>query len=606
MKPVLTWFLIVVFALPMLAQTTGSTTTTTTSTRAKRRRTAAVARPAVTAQDVQQLRDALAAQQQQIEQLRQELARRDQDIQQSQQQAQQAQTAASDAASKADQAAAAASQQQQAVGQIQSDVTDLKQNSVSAALSLQETQKNIHDALESPLALHYKGITITPGGFLAAETVWRRAATGSDINTPFNSIPLPGSSQDKLSEFFASGRQSRISMLAEGKAKSAKLTGYVEADFLSAGITSNNNESNSYSLRQRQAWGQAYLNNGWSFTGGQMWSLVTETKNGVDNRTEVLPMTIDPQYNVGFSWARQYGFRVAKDFGDKFWLAFSAENAQTTVGGEGATTGNFLIGSAGTSGGLYNPSATYSYNLMPDFVLKAVFQPNKITHIEVFGLTSQFRDRLFPGATLKTPTAAGAYNDRSTGAGAGVNIRADLFDKHVDAGIHFLGGEGIGRYGTSGLPDVYVRGDGVLVPIKNYQTLGTLEYHNKKLDLYSNVGGEYESRQASSATDGYGLPTRSASGCYTETVPGTPVSGAFPTSTNGFLPGGLGACNVDTRDVIEGTIGFWYRVYAGPMGRIQWGPQLSYIVRNTWHGVSGGAPSASEPMVLTSFRYYLP
>ena len=74
------------------------------------------------------------------------------------------------------------------------------------------------------------------------------------------------------------------------------MTGYVETDFLSAGVTSNNNQSNSYTLRQRQVWGQAALNNGWSFTGGQMWSLVTETKMGEDNRTEALPMTIDPQY----------------------------------------------------------------------------------------------------------------------------------------------------------------------------------------------------------------------------------------------------------------------------------------------------------------------
>src|SRR5581483_10960878 len=115
-----------------------------------------------------------------------------------------------------------------------------------------------------------------------------------------------------ISEFFGSGRQSRVSMLAEGRLANAKLSGYVEADFLSAAVTSNNNQSNSYSLRQRQAWGQAALDDGWSFTGGQMWSLVTETKHGVDNRTEALPMTIDAQYTVGFSWARQYGFRVAK------------------------------------------------------------------------------------------------------------------------------------------------------------------------------------------------------------------------------------------------------------------------------------------------------
>ena len=94
-------------------------------------------------------------------------------------------------------------------------------------------------------------------------------------------------------------------MLAEGKLKAAKLTGYVEGDFLSAGITSNNNQSNSYSFRQRQLWGQASLS-GWNFTGGQMWSLITETKKGLDNRTEALPMTIDAAYTAGFSWARQY------------------------------------------------------------------------------------------------------------------------------------------------------------------------------------------------------------------------------------------------------------------------------------------------------------
>ncbi len=37
---------------------------------------------------------------------------------------------------------------------------------------------------ESPMAIHFKGITITPGGFLAAETVFRNKAIGADINTP--------------------------------------------------------------------------------------------------------------------------------------------------------------------------------------------------------------------------------------------------------------------------------------------------------------------------------------------------------------------------------------------------------------------------------------
>jgi hypothetical protein len=187
------------------------------------------------------------------------------------------------------------------VTELKSDVTDIKGNLTNTALSLQETQKNVTEIVQSPAALHFKGITITPGGFAAAEFVRRSRALGADINTPFNSLTMPGATQSSLSEFFGSGRQSRLSALAEGKLSNVKLSGYVEADFLSAGVTSNNNESNSYTLRQRQAWGQAAFTNGWTFTGGQMWSLVTETKHGMDNRTEALPMTIDPQYTAGFS-----------------------------------------------------------------------------------------------------------------------------------------------------------------------------------------------------------------------------------------------------------------------------------------------------------------
>ena len=69
-------------------------------------------------------------------------------------------------------------------------------------------------------------------------------------------------------------------------------------------------------LRLRQGWGQAKFDNGFSVTGGQMWSLVTETKKAVDNRSEALPITIDPQYTVGFSWARQYALRVAQSLGE--------------------------------------------------------------------------------------------------------------------------------------------------------------------------------------------------------------------------------------------------------------------------------------------------
>ena len=301
----------------------------------------------VTAADVQALKDAIAAQQAALAQQQQQIQELQNQLRNKDQAAQQAQTAATDAATKADAAQAQATQQQAAVTELKGDVTDLKSNLANTVVTVQEAQKS---AAGPPTAIHVKGITITPGGFLAAETVWRQRALASDINTPFNAVPMPGASTYNVSEFFGSGRQSRVSMLAEGRLKGAKLSGYVEADFLSAAVTSNNNESNSYSLRQRQAWGQAALDSGFSITGGQMWSLVTETKRGEDNRTEALPMTIDPQYTVGFSWARQYGLRAVKNFGNKAWFGISVENAQATLSSHNNAS-NFLVGSAGAGGG---------------------------------------------------------------------------------------------------------------------------------------------------------------------------------------------------------------------------------------------------------------
>jgi hypothetical protein len=581
-----------------------------TAAKSTKKRAAARTDTGVTAQ-LNELKQALDSQQQQIRQLSEQLQGRDQQIQTLQQRLDQSQSAATAAASKADAAASQASQQQDAVTALKTDVADLKTNTTNSALTLQETQKTIQE-LGSPLAIHYKGITLTPVGFFAAETVWRQHGLGSDINTPLNTVPMPGAAQDRISEFFGTGRQSRIAMLFEGKTSLAKVTGYYESDFLSAGVTSNNNQSNSYTLRQRQIWGQAALDNGLSFTGGQMWSLVTETRVGMNNRTEATPLTIDPQYTVGFSWSRQYGFRVVKNFHNKFWLGASVENAQALFAASGQSQ-NFVLGSAGTSGGLYNPSATYTFNPSPDFVFKLAAEPG-LGHFEIFGVVRHLRDRVYPNATATPASGAGAFNYSTTVGGGGANVRVPLFKKHMDVGLHFLGGEGMGRYGTSSLPDVTVNANGTLSPLTSYQGLGTIEIHGSKFDIYLNGGSEFVTRHVSFTSRGvpvgYGFQALNNTGCYTETVPGTPVGGQFPTSSSGFLPGGLANCAANTRNVIEGTVGFWYRFYRGTKGTVQWGPQYSYLVRNTWSGTTGpnrlGQPSGIENMFFTSFRYILP
>ncbi len=538
--------------------------------------------------EIQELKDAVAAQQEQIKQLQQQIQTRDTAIEQLQNEiknipAPAAQPAPTDYGSD--------------INALQGDVKDLKTAEANTVETLTETQKRIGE-LETPTAIHYKGVTITPGGFLAGETVWRQRATLSDINTPFNSIPFSAAGQAQQSEFYGSGRQSRLSLLVQGKTGNINLTGYYEMDFLSAGVTSNDNQSNSYTMRQRQVWAQAAFHSGWTLTAGQMWSLVAETRKGLENRTEANPMQIDAQYVVGYSWARQYGFRVTKNFNNKVWAGFSIENNQVIVSASG-NPANFLVGGPGTGGGLYNPTANYSSNLSPDYVGKLAFEPSSGQHYEVFALASIFRDRIYPNATATPASAVGAFNDNATGFGGGANARWLMAKKKYEAALHFLGGQGVGRYGSSGLPDVTVQPNGYLVPLTSYQGLAEFDVHLPKWDLYFDGGGEYVGnywQEYKGKPVGYGSAYFVNTGCGTETL---------PSGGNGFSPGALSNCSGQTRSVIEGTMGFWYKPYNGPKGRLQMGMQYSYITRGTWRGI-GGAPDAINNIVFTSFRYYLP
>jgi hypothetical protein len=451
---------------------------------------------------------------------------------------------------------------------------------------------------------NFKGVTFTPIGFFAAETVWRQHAVGGDINTPFTNVPMPGQSQYNISEFNAAGRQSRIGMLVQGKLSNVTIGGYYEADFLSAGTTSNDNQSNSYTFRQRQFWAQAAFDNGFTITGGQMWSLVTQTAKGLDPRTEVLPENIDAQYNIGFSWERQYGVRFVKNFNNKIWLGFSVEEPQTTFKGSG-TTVPFLFGEAGVGGGLYNPSANYSFNKTPDFVFKAAFEPG-FGHYEVFGLISTFRDRVFP-------TGLAPYNSTVVGGGGGANAWLPFDHAHINIGLHALIGNGTGRYGSAqAAPDVTIQPDGTFSTVRNYAGLATLAFHYPKWDVYFHLGDEYAGRTqfingGAIPNVGFGAIGFNNSGCWTEVAPGG----------GGYAPGSLSNCANNIKDLVEGTAGLWYTFYNGPKGAMKLGLQYSYEDYKTWEGLGSTgtcaslahpscAPNPNNNMFFTSFRYYIP
>ncbi|MGA9583735.1 MAG: hypothetical protein WBQ95_00330 [Terracidiphilus sp.] len=534
----------------------------------------------------------------QIDTLKTDLANKDSQLKQAQQAAADAQAAAAKAEADATAQQQANTENAAAVTSLQTTVTDLKANNVSLATTVSDETASIKKKITNPDALYYKGITISPAGsFLAAETVWRSSATGGDINTPFNAIALDHDNRANMSEFYGSGRQSRLAIKAIGKLDSMTLTGYYEMDFLSAGVTSNDNQSNSYTLRQRQLWADAKLHNGWDFSGGQGWSLATETTQGLTRGTEILPATIDAQYVAGFVWARQYSFRVTKDFSKKFYAGISVENPEIlNPGGQNLPT-NLLIGSAGVGGGLYNLNANYSFNLTPDFVAKIAIEPGW-GHWEVFGIGRSFRDRIFP--TGGTP-----FNDSVWGGGIGGDFRGQLANKKITLGLKGLYGDGVGRYGSSTIADITLRPDAAISPLHGFSALSTVELNpTPRLQLYFNYGGDYVGRDyalnSAGKEVGYGTYTTAMSGCNTE-IP----------SGGSFSPSAPANCGGSTKDVQEFTAGNWYNIYSGPKGRLRFGLQYAWIERNLWSGTGGplnpyGGAKGSNNMFFTSFRYYLP
>jgi len=481
--------------------------------------------------------------------LKEELAKRDRQIEEARETAASANSRASEATTKASEAVATSTEVKTTTAALNSSVANMaaaKAPGVAGSSAVPAGQGGAEE--KGPTTIRFKGVNITPGGFIEAATVTRQRALSADINTPFNSIPFTANSLGHLTETNFTARQSRLTLLFGSKIGETNVSGYYEADFLGAGTTSNNRESNSYVYRQRQLWARADFASGWAFAAGQMWSLSTQNRKGIVNRTEWFPLMIDPQYLVGFTWQRANSVRVSKSFGDKFTLAASVEGSQETLGGRGfstytATNGtvtqNAWVFAPGSGGGLYNAfdPTGYSVNKTPDFIVKAAFDPG-FGHYEVYGILSTFQNRIYPcavvsittptatpvsitdangnvytgsytsaklatgstavtqpGCTNTTPSASGAHNDSTVAGGVGFHAFAPI--KKFDVGISGAYGDGTGRFYSAQLADTTMRPDGTITMVHNASWLASLEWHvAPKWDLFGYVGGEYAGRAA--------------------------------------------------------------------------------------------------------------
>lgn len=117
---------------------------------------AAAKPPAATVEDIQQLRQMLEQQQQQLQQLQQQMAQRDQQLQQTQQQLTEAQAAAKDAQSKVTLVETTANESKEGVAKAKTDIDDIRGTMTSQVLTAQEDQKKV-----SELAGEFKRLRFT-------------------------------------------------------------------------------------------------------------------------------------------------------------------------------------------------------------------------------------------------------------------------------------------------------------------------------------------------------------------------------------------------------------------------------------------------------------
>jgi hypothetical protein len=507
----------------------------------------------------------------------------------------------------AQQAQAAAAQAQASARAAQSSTESVAQNEQLAIDQIPADVDTAVARLPKPRTdgWYFKGVKFTPGGFIAAESVYRTRFLGSDETVPFANIPYFGSSLHgaHTQEWRQTARQSRVTGLTEGDVNpDIHLSAYGEFDFLGAAQTANSNESNSYNLRIRALYTTAdFKNEGLSLLAGQNWTLATLNDEGITPHNEVIPKTIDAQYTVGFVWARQPQLRLTEDFGNGVWVAVSAETPQTnSTGGNAALlpgVGSVTFNQPAQSGSLFNAAVNYSFNHVPDVIGKVAWDDKvagRHLHVEGFGIFRDFSDRVGTGCNSSGTNCTAFHNDDTAGGGGGFGVVGQIIPDFLDGQASGLFGRGLGRYGASQFSDVFVGADGALQGIREELLLGGLTLHaNKSIDIWGYFGAEraYASSYAVGGVQGgYGDPLFSnLGGCEVASDP---------------------ACNGDTQLVEEATLGLWDRAYSGEFGSFRLGLQYAYVRRDSFSGIVNSKPltfgqvQGDDNMIYTSIRYY--
>ena len=436
----------------------------------------------------------------------------------------------------------------------------------------------------SPLQLRVGSAYITPVGFLDFTSVWRSHDGGSGIGTNFASIPIGTSSQpfaDHLSEFRLSMQNSRIGFRVDAMVKGAHVIGYMESDYLGNNPGNVSVSSNSNTLRSRLYWVDVQKDK-WEVMGGQTWSLITPGRTGISPLPGNLFFTqnIDVNYQLGLVWGRIPELRFVLHPTNKVAFAVGLDSPEQYTGGS-AGGGTIIYPAALSSfgGSQLNTGGTTlgTPNLAPDVIAKLAFDPSSKVHVELGGLERQFK--------VWVPTSTTTF--RKTGGGGFVNLNVQLFPGFRLLTNNFWS-DGGGRYIFGQAPDLIVRNDGSLSPIKAGSTVSGFEFTHQNSLLYAYYGGLYVQKNATfdingTTPIGYGVPANN----FANTV----------------------AAN-QNRAVQELTLGFNQTLWRdAKYGALNFMGQYSFLRRNPWVVASIGGSEDREAhihMLFFNLRYTLP
>jgi len=441
----------------------------------------------------------------------------------------------------------------------------------AAATPLPQTKESDPDP---PLQLHLGTASITPVGFMDFTSVWRNHAAGGNIGTSFASIPYgSGIYQDNLSELRLSMANSRIGFRVDADVKGAHVIGYMEADFVGNNPANVAVTSNSNTMRSRLYWADVRKGQ-WEVLGGQTWSLITPGRTGISPIPGDLFITqdIDVNYQLGLFWGRIPELRVVYHPSKKVAFAVALDSPDQYAGGSSGgpliTLPSALNTSTTYQGELdYNQNGLNAPNLAPDVIAKLALDPYKQVHFEIGGVERNFK--LYNPVTSTTYTA--------TGGGGFLDLHVELF-KGFRVLTNNFWSDGGGRYIFGQAPDLIAHADGSIYLIHASSTVSGFEETYKKTMIYAYYGGIYVGRNVAIDTTG------------------KPVGYGY-----------TGSSSSQNRTIQEATFGFNQTIWKNAKyGALNFMGQYSYLTRNPWYVASGQPANANINILFFNLRYTLP